>query len=188
MFTKSYIVSQLALFFSDVWGFILSHGLSWLLAHWGFLIQSRVGLLILWVAKEVTPLATAHLFKFLGWDRPCVIPNELSHGHPNLLTNLKKRLDHVLVQWSWSQSSLCWHFTHIFHIHGTLYASDSISETMIDCWLLGCPLVHISSYCLISHLYGATLPLSPFPWQRLHLLLYPFRKMFALFYWWLRGI
>lgn len=94
----------------------------------------------------------------------------------------------AVVTKSWSQSSLCWHFTHLFHIHGTLYASDSISETMIDCWLLGCPLVHISSYCLISHLYGATLPLSPFPWQRLHLLLYPFRKMFALFYWWLRGI
>lgn len=47
-------------------------------------------------------MAAAQLLKFLGWGWPHVIPNELSHGHPDLLTNLNKRLDHVLVQWSLS--------------------------------------------------------------------------------------
>lgn len=61
--------------------FILPHRLS-RVAHRGFLIKSRVGSLLLCAAKEVTPLAAAHLLKFRGWVQPGVVPSELSHGQP----------------------------------------------------------------------------------------------------------
>lgn len=42
-------------------------------------------------------------------------------------------------------------YTFLFHIHNTLNASDSISETMIHCFLQGYPLVH-SCFILLSNI------------------------------------
>ena len=140
-------------------------------------------------------LAAAHLLKFLGWARPPrIIPSELSHGHPNPLTQIKKR--GWITFWCSAHRNLMIPIkprltidTFLSYPH-TVYASDTVSETtwFIADYRAALCSVHISSYCLISRPYGATRPLSPFPRRHLHLLLYPFRKMFALFYWWLRGI
>lgn len=92
------------------------------------MIKSPVGSLVLWAAREVTPLAAAHLLKFLGWARPRVTPSELTHGH----TNLKKRLDPVLVRCSPNPDNPNQTIADISFITLILYMHQ-ISEAMIHC-------------------------------------------------------
>lgn len=109
----------------------------------------------------------------ISWVGPA---RELSHGCPLPLNNV------------WKEGSGQWTvFFFFFFTSIRLSMHQMISERMIHCHLPGCPLV-CSYLIFLSHIIPPWLPLSPFPRQHLHLLLYPFRKMFALFYWWLRGI
>ena len=128
-------------------GFIRSPLESPIEAFW---LRVQFGLLVPWAAKEVTPLAAAHLLKFLGWARPRVIPSELTHGHPELHSHLKKRLDPVLVLRSPNPDDRNQTTADISFITLILYMHQ-ISEAMIHCWLLGWPLV-CSYFILLANI------------------------------------
>lgn len=113
---------------------------------------------------------------------PPIIPNE----HPKPPHKAMKEAGSVccpVVATSSPQSGPSWHI---------FFSTTSLSMHQIryaHCWLLaGSRSLHISSSCQILQLCGEALPLWPFPRQRLHLLFHHFRKVFALFYWWLRPI
>lgn len=109
-----------AFLFGEVCGLILSRPLT-SADHQGFFDWESSWLADPVGSQEVTPLAAAHLLKFLGWAPSHVIPSELSHGHRNPLTNVKKRPDHVVVRRPLNSADLnqapFWQFTHFFHIH-----------------------------------------------------------------------
>lgn len=159
-------------------GFILSHRLT-SAARQRFLIKSYVGWR--WLLWQQLICRVGHSSRHCKWAKSrAPKPPHKSKKEAGSCSSA------VITKPWWSQSSFCWKFAYFFHIHNILYASDTI-WFIADYWAVLWS-VHISSYCLISCLCGRRLPLSPFPRQHLHLLLYPFRKMFALFYWSLRGI
>lgn len=117
----------------------LSKGLA---AHEGVF---EVGSLTLWAVREVTPLAATHLLKSEGGSSPASLQSAPPHPSAKLRKKGAGSCSNVLISKPNDPNQsfvgnlhilISNNFIRNFNIHNTLYASDTISDTMIHCWLL----------------------------------------------------